>query len=238
MAGSPATATPEAFLRWAGRAAPRLQTPAAQLLEGLGLAPVPGVKRARAALRGPQPASRAPRRPPSISRRRRRAPAAPRPALELPACGTSCAPDRSLLRGVSLTIDPGERVALMGRNGAGKSTLLRHAAGLMAPTRGRVRSAGRVGLLAQNPIDYLVHERVDQEAPPSALAAVGLGDPALAARHPRDLSGGEKQRLALAVVLGDGASAPTCSAWTSPPAGWIVSTAARSWPCWRVWPAR
>ena len=92
----------------------------------------------------------------------------------------------------------------MGRNGAGKSTLLRHAAGLMRPTRGKVRSSGRVALLLQNPTDYLVHERVAQEASPGALATVGLGDPALADRHPRDLSGGEKQRLALAIVL-DGA---------------------------------
>ena len=92
----------------------------------------------------------------------------------------------------------------MGRNGAGKSTLLRHAAGLMRPTRGKVRSAGRVALLLQNPTDYLIHERVAQEASPAALATVGLGDGAFADRHPRDLSGGEKQRLALAIVL-DGA---------------------------------
>ncbi len=64
----------------------------------------------------------------------------------------------------------------MGRNGAGKSTLLRHAAGLMRPTRGKVRSAGRVALLLQNPTDYLVHERVRAgglgraRSPPSASA--------------------------------------------------------------------
>ena len=92
----------------------------------------------------------------------------------------------------------------MGRNGAGKSTLLRHAAGLMRPTRGKVRSSGRVALLLQNPTDYLVHERVAQEASPAALATVGLGDGAFADRHPRDLSGGEKQRLALAIVLDAG----------------------------------
>jgi energy-coupling factor transport system ATP-binding protein len=108
-----------------------------------------------------------------------------------------------LLRGVDLTLAPGERVALLGRNGAGKSTLLRHAAGLMTPTRGSVRANGRVALLMQNPNDYLVHERVADEAPAAALAAVGLGDTGFADRHPRELSGGEKQRLALAVVLGD-----------------------------------
>ncbi len=66
----------------------------------------------------------------------------------------------AILRGVSLSIGAGERVALMGRNGAGKSTLLRHAAGLMRPTRGRIRSEGRVALLLQNPTDYLIHDRV------------------------------------------------------------------------------
>jgi energy-coupling factor transport system ATP-binding protein len=91
----------------------------------------------------------------------------------------------------------------MGRNGAGKSTLLRHAAGLMTPTRGAVRAQGRVALLMQNPVDYLVHERVVDEAPAAALAAVGLDGAGFARRHPRELSGGEKQRLALAVVLGD-----------------------------------
>jgi energy-coupling factor transport system ATP-binding protein len=90
----------------------------------------------------------------------------------------------------------------MGRNGAGKSTLLRHAAGLLDPTRGRVERAGRVALLLQNPADYRVHRSVAEEAPAAALAAAGLQ--ALAGRDPRDLSGGELQRLALAIVAGSG----------------------------------
>src|SRR5207248_3828693 len=114
----------------------------------------------------------------------------------------------AILRAASLTIAPGERVALMGRNGAGKSTLLRHAAGLMKPTRGRISAAGRVALLLQNPTDYLVHETVGEEAPPEALRVAGLDPAAFSERHPRDLSGGEKQRLALAVVLGDPAAPP------------------------------
>ena len=101
---------------------------------------------------------------------------------------------------------PGERVALMGRNGAGKSTLLRHAAGLMRPTRGKVRSAGRVALLLQNPTDYLVHERVDAGGLAGARSRPsGSATPRSPTAIPRDLSGGEKQRLALAIVLdGDG----------------------------------
>jgi energy-coupling factor transport system ATP-binding protein len=105
----------------------------------------------------------------------------------------------SILRGTSLEIGARERVALMGRNGAGKSTLLRHAAGLMKPTRGTITAAGRVALLLQNPTDYLVHDRVGDEASAEALRLVGLQ--ALHDRHPRELSGGEKQRLALAIVL-------------------------------------
>jgi energy-coupling factor transport system ATP-binding protein len=122
-----------------------------------------------------------------------------------------------VLRGVGLRAEPGETIALMGRNGAGKSTLLRHAAGLLEPTRGSVSSSGRVALLLQNPGDYLLHERVEQEAPAQALAAVGLAGQA--ARHPRDLSGGERQRLALAVVLGGERERPAALALDEPTRG-------------------
>ena len=95
-----------------------------------------------------------------------------------------------ILNDATLDVREGEIVALLGRNGAGKSTLLRHAAGLMEPTRGRVQRAGRVALLLQNPGDYLIHERVAEEAPAEALAAVGLAG--MAERNPKDLSGGER----------------------------------------------
>jgi energy-coupling factor transport system ATP-binding protein len=123
----------------------------------------------------------------------------------------------AILRSASLSIRPLERVALMGRNGAGKSTLLRHAAGLMNPTRGRVHRAGRIALLLQNPTDYLIRETVAEEASPAALEAAGLG--ALSDRHPRDLSGGEKQRLALAIVLDDPANPPAVVCLDEPTRG-------------------
>ena len=154
---------PERFLEWALGAAPSLVTPGAKLLAGLGLAPVPGVKRARAALR---PAGlHAGRAGGSVivplTRHKRFALDAPRndrAAVQgrlARAQGRTGDPARA-----ELEVAPGERVALMGRNGAGKSTLLRHAAGLMEPTRGRVDASGRVALLLQNPGDYLVHDTV------------------------------------------------------------------------------
>jgi energy-coupling factor transport system ATP-binding protein len=193
-------AVPAEFLAWACESAPELATPGGRLLAGLGLEPVAGVKAARAVLRarGMLPDAGEPDAGGAAPRNRR-----PEPALRFDRVWHEIDRGPVVLRGVSAEIAPGERVALMGRNGAGKSTLLRHAAGLMRPTRGKVRSAGRVALLLQNPADYLVHEQVSQEASAGALATVGLGDPALRDRHPRDLSGGEKQRLALAIVLDD-----------------------------------
>jgi energy-coupling factor transport system ATP-binding protein len=190
-------APPAEFLAWACGQAPELATPGARLLFGLGLAPAAGVRAARSALRdrGLLPTGDEAEAARGEARRPTGA------ALKLDRVWHELDRGRAILRGVTLSIGAGERVALMGRNGAGKSTLLRHAAGLMRPTRGKVHSAGRVALLLQNPTDYLVHERVEREASADALATVGLGDPALRERHPRDLSGGEKQRLALAIVL-------------------------------------
>ena len=208
---------PDDFLRWAAGAAPALETPGSRLLRGVGLPPAAGVKRARAALRsrellpdldGAVP-GRAAGRPTTGDS----------PPLEFSGVWHEVHHGPAILRGVSLAIGAGARVALMGRNGAGKSTLLRHAAGLMRPTRGRVRTAGRVALLLQNPTDYLIHETVAEEAPPGALRVVGLDPAALGRRHPRELSGGEKQRLALAIVLGDGSDPPAVLCLDEPTRG-------------------
>jgi energy-coupling factor transport system ATP-binding protein len=206
-------APPREFLEWAAGHAPALQTPGARLFERAGLRPPPaGVKEARATLRahGLLAEGAGPSEAPEEgggARRSRFAAVVGRdsredPALRFDRVWKEWRDGGVALRGASFAVAPGERVALMGRNGAGKSTLLRCAAGLDKPTRGRVRASGRVALLLQNPGDYLVHERVGDEAPQAALEAAGLAQ--LADRHPRDLSGGERQRLALAVVLGGG----------------------------------
>ena len=218
-------ADPDAFLAWAAQSAPALQTPGARLLGALGHPPVAGVRRARATLRGAGelPAGADPGADPGAPRssrsrwprRRRDAPA----ALSLRGVWQELHDGPTLLRDVTLHLAAGERVALMGANGAGKSTLLRHAGGLDRPTRGTVKSTGRVGLLLQNPVDYLVHERVRDEAPATALRAVGLDSDAMSDRHPRELSGGERQRLALAVVLGEAFDPPAVLCLDEPTRG-------------------
>jgi energy-coupling factor transport system ATP-binding protein len=109
----------------------------------------------------------------------------------------------------SLELCRGEIVALTGPNGSGKTTLAKLAAGLLEPSAGQIVRGGRAGYLSQDPGRYLVRERAleevalgvggDVRAARRALARVGLS--ALEHRHPRDLSSGERERLALAAVL-------------------------------------
>jgi energy-coupling factor transporter ATP-binding protein EcfA2 len=192
-------ATPAGFLAWAGAAAPPLETPAARLFSLAGLAPPPvTVKEARAAL--PQPVRTAAPAPNGDRPRRRLAwRRGPASALSLRGVWLEVDDGPVVLRGITLALAPGERVALMGRNGAGKSTLLRLAKGLTEPSRGRVERGGEVALLLQNPGDFLIHDHVVDEAGASGLLRAGLDGREQA--NPRELSGGERQRLALEVVL-------------------------------------
>jgi energy-coupling factor transport system ATP-binding protein len=194
---------PTDFLAWAQDAEPAFMTPAARLFSLAGIEPLPvGVRDARQTLREKEIG----RSPLPASGRAPEPPRADGPVVcqvggiwvEL----NRGEDERDVLRGLDLTINGGERIALMGRNGAGKSTLLRTVAGLLEPVAGRLE-AGSVALLTQNPGDYLVRERVGDELPGeqglAALRVVGLEHAVDA--DPRDLSGGERQRLALAIAL-------------------------------------
>jgi energy-coupling factor transport system ATP-binding protein len=201
-------APPAEFLAWASETRPALATPAARLFSLAGLRPLPAsVKDAHAGLRAAgiapaaPPAGDAERGSPERSRRwwgRRNGGSEP-PALALRELWFEVEDGPAILRGISLELRAGERVALMGRNGAGKSTLLRLAKGLAEPTRGRVERSGEVALLLQNPGDYLVHDHAVDDAGVAGVASAGLAGREEA--NPRDLSGGERQRLALEVVL-------------------------------------
>lgn len=130
------------------------------------------------------------------------------------------------LRNLSLGIRPGEAVCLMGRNGSGKSTLARLIAGLIKPRRGRIAVDGRtvggdtldsgVGILFQNPDNQMIatlvekelafaleNQAVPQDKMEQAVAAIAerFGITHLLPRLTNELSGGEKQRVALAATM-------------------------------------
>ena len=125
------------------------------------------------------------------------------------------------LDGVSLEVDPGEIVVVVGGSGCGKSTLLRAICGLDPPTQGRVVLDGapitaphpKVGIIFQEPrllpwldvadnVGFGLEDRPKgerQERVARALVRVGLSDKAQV--WPRELSGGQAQRVAILRAL-------------------------------------
>ncbi len=116
-----------------------------------------------------------------------------------------------VLRGASLTLGQGERIAITGPSGCGKTSLLHVIAGLLHPDSGLVRNrAARTGCVFQEPrlLPWLsAEENVSIVMPHGTqgqdalmlLKKLGLADSA--EKHPCELSGGMQQRAALARAL-------------------------------------
>lgn len=148
----------------------------------------------------------------------------------------------SALRGIDLTIERGEFIAIVGPNGTGKSTLARHLNGLLLPTAGRVwvddlltaepgqlwSVRQRVGMVFQNPDNQIVASTVEEDVafgPENAglaseeirrrvdEALVTVGLTEYRAYPPQMLSGGQRQLLAIAGVL---AVRPACIVFDEP----------------------
>ena len=148
------------------------------------------------------------------------------------------------LRGVSLTVEKGSFVVVLGHNGSGKSTLAKHMNAVLLPGGGAVYVAGmdtrdesllleirrRTGMVFQNPDNQIVANVVEEDV---AFAPENLGvpqeeirkrvDDALRAVNmyefrehaPHLLSGGQKQRIAIAGVI---AMEPRCVVLDEPTA--------------------
>jgi energy-coupling factor transport system ATP-binding protein len=133
------------------------------------------------------------------------------------------------LDGISVTIQPGEKVGLVGENGSGKTTLARHLNGLLHPQAGSVwigewkttqhtpaKLARRVAYVFQNPDEQLFRQRVWDEVAfgpqnlgyqsmqvrklvEQSLNLMGLSD--LSQLNPRDLGYSGRKRVAIAAAL-------------------------------------
>ena len=151
---------------------------------------------------------------------------------------------KEALSGVSLAVEKGEFVALLGHNGCGKSTLAKHFNAMLLPTSGKVFVDGmdtteealkyeirrRVGLVLQNPDNQRVASIVEEDV---AFGPENLGVPPKEIRQrvddalkavemydyrlaaPYKLSGGQKQRVAIAGII---AMQPECIVLDEPTA--------------------
>lgn len=135
------------------------------------------------------------------------------------------AKERSVLHGLELFLQKGESLAILGGNGAGKSTLLKNMARILTPAHGSIALHGkkiksyprdefyrRVGYLAQNPRLYFTRDTVRDELLRAAQEVSATEEKTeqmiarfrlepLLSRHPAELSGGQQEQLALALVL-------------------------------------
>ncbi len=137
---------------------------------------------------------------------------------------------RVLLRDISLELEKGTTTALLGRSGSGKTTLLRTVNGLVSPTSGEVRVAGKPTreydtVALRRGIGYVIQEtglfphmtaernagmalELAGRSKPEiearvreVMALVGLEFEEFRARYPWQLSGGQRQRVGLARAL-------------------------------------
>lgn len=135
-----------------------------------------------------------------------------------------------VLHGISMEIEPGKYVGVIGANGCGKTTFVRHLNGLLTPTAGEVWVEGmntrdaavvqeircRVGMVFQNPDNQIVGMSVEEDVafgpgnlklPPLEIrkrveeSLAAVGMQGYAQRSPHTLSNGEKQLVAIAGVL-------------------------------------
>lgn len=151
-------------------------------------------------------------------------------ALEIKNVKFSYSDGPDAVGGVSLSVESGKYVCLLGRNGSGKSTLARLINGLLIPDEGEVSVFGmstsdkkklfeirkRAGMVFQNPDNQMVASIVEDDlafgpenvgVPPQeigeriAYALDAVGMQAFRHSTPSRLSGGQKQRIAIAGVL-------------------------------------
>jgi energy-coupling factor transporter ATP-binding protein EcfA2 len=106
------------------------------------------------------------------------------------------------VRGLTISLRRGQITALMGRNGSGKTTLLKVIAGLLRPQRGTVRADARAAFVPQDADGLLFSPTVEDELR-GQTSEVAAPFHRWLHRYPRDLSSGERQQLAIAVVAAE-----------------------------------